>query len=32
MAMRGHNVETFLVGETFMRCDDPGVKLLEMFN
>ncbi len=32
MAMRGHNVETFLVGETFMRSDDPGVKLLEMFN
>lgn len=32
MAMRGHNVETFLVGETFMRSADPGVKLLEMFN
>ena len=32
MAMRGHNVDTFLVGETFMRADDPGVKLLEMFN
>lgn len=32
MAMRGHNVNTFLVGEAFMRCDDPGHKLLEMFN
>jgi len=32
MAMRGHNVDAFLVGETFMRADDPGVKLLEMFN
>ncbi len=32
MAMRGHNVNTFLVGEAFMRCEDPGVKLLEMFN
>jgi indole-3-glycerol phosphate synthase len=32
MAMRGHNVNAFLVGETFMRSDDPGLKLLEMFN
>lgn len=32
MAMRGHNVNAFLVGETFMRCADPGHKLLEMFN
>lgn len=31
-AMRGHNVNTFLVGETFMRADEPGVKLMEMFN
>jgi indole-3-glycerol phosphate synthase len=31
-AMRGHNVNTFLVGETLMRADDPGMKLLEMFN
>jgi indole-3-glycerol phosphate synthase len=31
-AMRGHDVNTFLVGETFMRADDPGMKLLEMFN
>lgn len=32
LAMRGHNVNTFLVGEAFMRCEDPGHKLLEMFN
>lgn len=32
LAMRGHNVNAFLVGEAFMRCDDPGHKLLEMFN
>ena len=32
LAMRGHNVNAFLVGEAFMRCDDPGLKLLEMFN
>ena len=32
MAMRGHNVNAFFVGETFMRSDDPGLKLLEMFN
>ncbi len=32
LAMRGHNVNAFLVGETFMRAEDPGVKLLEMFN
>ena len=31
-AMRGHNVNTFLVGEAFMRADDPGLRLLEMFN
>lgn len=31
-AMRGHNVNTFLVGETFMRADEPGRKLIEMFN
>jgi len=31
-AMRGHDVNTFLVGETFMRADEPGMKLLEMFN
>lgn len=32
LAMRGHDVNAFLVGEAFMRADDPGVKLLEMFN
>jgi indole-3-glycerol phosphate synthase len=31
-AMRGHNVNGFLVGEAFMRADDPGLKLMEMFN
>ncbi len=31
-AMRGHNVNAFLVGEAFMRAEDPGLKLLEMFN
>ena len=31
-AMRGHDVNTFLVGETFMRADEPGLKLVEMFN
>lgn len=32
LAMRGHDVHGFLVGEAFMRADDPGLKLLEMFN
>ena len=31
-AMRGHNVNGFLVGEAFMRADDPSLKLMEMFN
>lgn len=31
-AMRGHGVDTFLVGEAFMRAEDPGIRLLEMFN
>ncbi len=31
-AMRGHGVNAFLVGEIFMRADDPGMRLLEMFN
>ncbi len=31
MAMRGHNVNAFLVGEAFMRSDDPGMRLMEMF-
>lgn len=32
MAMRGHDVNAFLVGEAFMREEEPGVKLLELFN
>ena len=31
-AMRGHNVNTFLVGEAFMRAEDSGLQLHEMFN
>ncbi|BBM00850.1 indole-3-glycerol phosphate synthase TrpC [Microbulbifer sp. GL-2] len=31
-AMRGHSVNTFLVGEAFMREQEPGRKLMEMFN
>ena len=31
-AMRGHGVNAFLVGEVFMRAEDPGLQLLEMFN
>ncbi|MFL0796091.1 MAG: indole-3-glycerol phosphate synthase TrpC [Cellvibrionaceae bacterium] len=31
-AMRGHDVNAFLVGEAFMRADDPGMMLMEMFN
>ncbi len=29
--MRDHNVHAFLVGEAFMRADDPGEKLRELF-
>ena len=29
--MRHHNVSTFLVGEAFMRADDPGVELAHVF-
>lgn len=29
--MRRHNVHTFLVGEAFMRADDPGAQLRKMF-
>ena len=29
--MREHDVHTFLVGEAFMRADDPGAKLAELF-
>ena len=30
-AMRQHKVNAFLVGEAFMRADDPGQKLAELF-
>lgn len=30
-AMREHNVNAFLVGEAFMRADDPGRRLAELF-
>ena len=30
-AMRRHKVNAFLVGEAFMRADDPGQKLAELF-
>jgi len=29
--MHAHNVNTFLVGEAFMKADDPGKKLAELF-
>jgi indole-3-glycerol phosphate synthase len=29
--LRGQGVNTFLVGETFMRADDPGARLAELF-
>ncbi len=29
--MRQHQVQTFLVGEAFMRADDPGVELAKVF-
>lgn len=29
--MREHDVHTFLVGEAFMKADDPGQKLAELF-
>ena len=30
--MREHQVNTFLVGEAFMRADNPGQKLAELFS
>lgn len=30
--MRGHDVNCFLVGEAFMRDEEPGRRLMEMFN
>ncbi|MEW8257073.1 MAG: indole-3-glycerol-phosphate synthase TrpC, partial [Candidatus Thiodiazotropha taylori] len=29
--MRNHQVNAFLVGEAFMRADDPGARLRELF-
>ena len=29
--LRSHGIEAFLVGEAFMRADNPGVKLAELF-
>jgi indole-3-glycerol phosphate synthase len=29
--MREHHVNTFLVGEAFMRAENPGEKLAELF-
>jgi indole-3-glycerol phosphate synthase len=29
--MRDHDVHTFLVGEAFMRADDPGIELARVF-
>jgi indole-3-glycerol phosphate synthase len=31
-AMRGHNVHSFLVGESLMKAEDPGLRLTELFN
>lgn len=31
MLMREHRVNSFLVGEAFMRCEDPGGRLAELF-
>ena len=30
--MRRRGVQTFLIGEAFMRADDPGSALAEMFS
>jgi len=29
--MRRHGVHTFLVGEAFMRAEDPGAELVQVF-
>ena len=29
--MRSHGIEAFLVGEAFMRADDPGAELARVF-
>ena len=31
MAMREQNVHAFLVGEAFMRAEEPGERLRELF-
>ena len=31
MLIRNHHVNTFLVGEAFMRADDPGIELSRLF-
>lgn len=31
-AMRGHDVHSFLVGESLMKADDPGLRLMELFS
>jgi indole-3-glycerol phosphate synthase len=30
--MREHDVNAFLVGEAFMRAEDPGIKLAQLFS
>jgi indole-3-glycerol phosphate synthase len=30
--MRDHQINAFLVGEAFMRADDPGIALRELFS
>jgi indole-3-glycerol phosphate synthase len=32
MAMRGHSVDAFLVGEAFMRAENPGAELEKLFS
>ena len=32
LAMRGHGVHAFLVGEAFMRAEDPGARLRALFD
>ena len=32
LLMRQHRVQAFLVGEAFMRADDPGLELAKVFN
>lgn len=31
-AMRGHNVHAFLVGESLMKAEDPGMRLMDLFH